>query len=105
MSWGTKACRQDVGRGPTGEGLPRCPTSPMNRARLPMILPFNRRPLRPRVLWLMASLMALACCTSAPLAPAQRTPTRHSPLTALDHYVGRPDPAYSWKLADSIRAE
>lgn len=35
----------------------------------------------------------------------QRPPTEKSPLTALDRYVHRPDPAYAWKVAGSVRGE
>ncbi|MCC6232892.1 MAG: PhoPQ-activated pathogenicity-related family protein [Verrucomicrobiales bacterium] len=40
-----------------------------------------------------------------PLSPTAREATRKAPLTALDRYVHTPDPAYSWKMAGSVKGE
>lgn len=38
-------------------------------------------------------------------ASTQRPPTDKAPLTALDRYVHTADPAYSWKIAGSVRGD
>ena len=58
-----------------------------------------------------AVLLGLAACAfpthgaSAPVADTARAATRRAPLTALDRYVHQADPAYSWKLAGSVKGE
>ena len=65
--------------------------------------------------WALASLAApilhalassLGAAEAAPTSGStQRPPTAASPLTALDRYVHRPDPAYGWQVAGSVRGE
>ena len=61
---------------------------------------------------LRPGLVAALALASAPwsraadaTASTQRPPTEKSPLTALDRYVHRPDPAYAWKVAGSVRGD
>jgi PhoPQ-activated pathogenicity-related protein len=65
-----------------------------------------------RSLLLLRGLLAGVLLVALPMArgadaarSTQRSPTRGSPLTALDRYVHAPDSAYSWKVAGSLKGE
>ncbi len=48
-------------------------------------------------------LPAVACLAFVATLPGQAKPRTSAALTALDRYVAKPDPAYQWQMAISLR--
>lgn len=54
---------------------------------------------------LLGPALAVLAATEPGSGTTQRPPTDRAPLTALDRYVHQPDPAYTWKLAASVKGD